>query len=116
METVIQATASLLGSQQPTGLVGVLTILFVASWLHDRHKQAKLIEMYRTDMQAVLQRYGEHQRQAIELYQNNVHLCESWQKIAEGFQATVVLNTQTLTTVRDMIESNQFCPQMRKKQ
>lgn len=59
---------------------------------------------------------GQEKRHAavVQMYQDNVKLVESTQKIAEGFQDIVVLSTQTLTRVQSSIDSNLFCPLMRK--
>lgn len=115
MEAALQAMGAYFTSQQPTALVTILALLFGASWLHDRHKQAKLIETYRVDMQKVLEKYGEHVNQLASYYERNVDLVKSWQTIAEGFQSTVVLNTQKLTELCKAVEDNQYCPVVKQK-
>lgn len=51
---------------------------------------------------------------AIQMYQDNVKLVVSYEKIAESLQSIIVLSTQTLTGVSDRIDNNLYCPLMRK--
>lgn len=52
--------------------------------------------------------------EAVQMYENNVHLLKDTQRIAEGLQSIVVLSTQVMTRVDDKIDNNLFCPLMRK--
>lgn len=52
---------------------------------------------------------------AIRMYEENVKLVESYEKVAEGLQDIIVLSTQTMTQVKDRIDANLFCPMMRKE-
>lgn len=51
---------------------------------------------------------------AIKMYEENVKLVEATQRIADGMQEIVILNTQVMTQVKGSIDSNLFCPLMRK--
>jgi hypothetical protein len=51
---------------------------------------------------------------AIQMYENNVELVKGYEKVAKGLQDIIVLSTQTLTRVQDSIDSNLYCPLMRK--
>lgn len=51
---------------------------------------------------------------AIKMYEENVKLVVSYEKVAEGLQDIIVLSTQTMTQVKDRIDANLFCPMMRK--
>jgi hypothetical protein len=59
---------------------------------------------------------GQDKRHAavVEMYKDNAKLVSAYEKVAEGFQDIVILSTQTMTQVRDRVDSNLFCPLMRK--
>jgi uncharacterized membrane protein len=50
----------------------------------------------------------------VEMYEKNVGLVESYERIAEGLQDIIVLSTQTMTSVKTSVDNNLFCPLMRK--
>lgn len=50
----------------------------------------------------------------VQMYEANVTLVHTTQKLAEGWQDVVVLSTQIMTKVLTAVESNLFCPLMRK--
>jgi hypothetical protein len=92
-----------------------VAIVVVLSWRKSDARQQALMEIYRADTQKVLSSYGEHVAQLARYYENNVDLVKSWQKIADGFQSVVVLNTQTITELCVLVKTRQDCPQRRKK-
>ena len=51
---------------------------------------------------------------AIKMYEENVKLVLNYEKVAAGLQDILVLTTQTMTQVKDRIDSNLYCPMMRK--
>jgi hypothetical protein len=51
---------------------------------------------------------------AIKMYEENVKLVINYEKIAEGLQSIIVLSTQTMTSVKNSVDNNLFCPLMRK--
>jgi hypothetical protein len=126
----MEALALFLANQHPSVIVCILfalmgsplavTMIVLWTWIKDRHRQAEtdkrqaaVIETYRVDMQTVLKSYGDHVSELSAYYEKNVELVKSWQNIAEGFRDTVVLNTQMLTKVCDLVETNQYCPGVR---
>jgi len=82
----------------PFGLVVVIMLFW---WLNER-RASELMRIYREDVTKVT-RY----------YEENVKLVEALLKIANGFQDTVVLNTQTTQRMVDVCLTNQFCPNAR---
>jgi hypothetical protein len=50
----------------------------------------------------------------VKMYEDNTKLVSAFNKVAEGYQDIVILSTQTMTQVRDRVDSNLFCPLMRK--
>lgn len=53
---------------------------------------------------------------AIKMYEENVKLVENYEQVAKGLQDILILSTQTMTQVKDRVDSNLFCPLMRKDQ
>lgn len=77
---------------------------------------------------ALLTRYSDKQRAAdvaeaarqhaevVQMYKDNVELVKNYNRTSEALQDIIVLSTQTMTQVRDRVDSNLFCPLMRKDQ
>jgi hypothetical protein len=89
--------------------------IFVLLWyLSDRANQ-RALAAYREDTLAMR---AEHDKALVEvrqMYKDNSELVRSYQKIAEGLQDLIVLNTRTITNLCDKVDQNQFCPQVRLK-
>ncbi len=125
MNTALEAFLLFLANQHPTvifvvvfALLGspvAVTVIVLWTWISDGRTHAKLLAVYRKDMTDVLDAYGKHIDLVTSYYERNVELVKSWQTIAEGFQSTVVLNTQTLTKMCMLVETRQDCPMVRPK-
>jgi hypothetical protein len=121
--SAVEAFALFLANQHPTVIFTILfallgsplavTVIVLWSWTKDRRKQDAMLSTYKADMDTILEAYGANVQKLSDYYEKNVELVKSWQKIAEGFRETVVLNTQTLTRVCDLVETNQYCPHVR---
>lgn len=48
------------------------------------------------------------------MYENNIELVRGFERMAQEYRETVVLNTATMQEVRDISMSNLFCPMVRK--
>ena len=48
------------------------------------------------------------------MYENNAELVKNVSRIAENLQDIVLLNTQQMQAVRDLVSNNLYCPLMRK--
>lgn len=126
MNTALEALGLFLANQHPTvvfvivfALLGspfAVTVTVLWMWIADGRSHARLLAVYRKDMTDVLDAYGKHIDLVTGYYERNVELVKSWQTIAEGFQSTVVLNTQTLTKVCVLVETRQDCPMARVNQ
>lgn len=61
---------------------------------------------------------AEEQRKQFEsvcrMYENNAELVKNVSRIAENLQDIVLLNTQQMQAVRDLVSNNLYCPLMRK--
>lgn len=48
------------------------------------------------------------------MYENNISLVKSYEKVASGYQDIVIFNTQKMTGIIDRVDNNLFCPIVRK--
>lgn len=80
------------------GVIGVVLIM----WWVDRKDLKKVLDQYRMDMAEIRQ-----------MYKNNVHLVEGYEKLATDLKDVIILNTQTNSKLGKSIEDNQFCPMVR---
>lgn len=73
-------------------VIGPWVAMMVLSWISER-RHAEVVQMYK----------------------NNVLLLETTQDLANGMRDIVILTTQTMSKVQSSVESNLFCPLMRKE-
>jgi hypothetical protein len=52
---------------------------------------------------------------AVKMYEDNVLLVRNYEKLAGGFNEVLQLSIANLTKIIDKIETNQFCPLVRKE-
>jgi len=83
---------------QNFGPFGIVVIM----WWHDMKQVRKILDCYKKDMAEMRQ-----------MYKNNVHLVENYEKVATDLQDVVIMNTQAMTKICDDIEQNQYCPMVR---
>jgi len=91
---------------------GVVILIFVF-WAINERKRSEMLRLYREDMHQVLESYGKDIAKLSLFYEHNVILVQNWEKIGNGFQDQVVLNTQTMQRMIDVCVTNQFCPHSR---
>lgn len=72
-------------------IIGPWCCMLIISWQHDK-------------------RHGE----VVKMYENNVDLVKTTQSLAESNQEMIVLATQSMTKVEKSINSNLYCPLMRR--
>lgn len=72
----------------------------------DEQRYAELLRAYRDDTKSILDAYGKDIQELANYYKTNVELVVSWKRIAENFQDTVVLNTQTMQRLADLISAS----------
>lgn len=85
----------------PVGFALVMTGTVIVLNSRSERRYAALLETYKADVDK-LSKY----------YENNVKLVESWEKIGEGFQSIVILNTQTMQKVCDQLDTVRQCVMM----
>lgn len=117
------------------GPVVVVLAVMILSHLNGA-KLAKIIESYRDDADRRFDEYRkdadrrfDHFRDTVtdtltqlsqahaetaQFYRDNVELVKIANKLAEGFQDTVVSNTAALERVANMVRHNQYCPVARR--
>lgn len=93
----------------PFGVV----FLVMVFWFVNERRHAQMLHLYREDMRSILSSYGKDISRLTTFYENNVELVRAWEKVANGFHDTVVLNTQTMQRMIDVCITNQFCPNAR---
>jgi hypothetical protein len=99
-------TLTVIGMLSPFGVIAMV----IYFWFSVERRRNEILHVYREDMKKILDVYGNDMMQLKNFYEKNVDLVNAWKRIAEGFQETVVLNTQYMTTLCDMVKTNQFCP------
>ena len=82
------------------GLPGAVVLIW---WLSDR-SHAKTIERYRADTAKMYEAGRESLDAVRRMYENNVILVKNYEKLADGLQSMIVLNTQTITRLCDRLE------------
>lgn len=102
---------------------GVPGIVFVLWYLSDSRNK-KTLETYREDTKKTVDVYREDTKRAAaeyqaglaevrQLYKNNVHLVEGYEKLAADLKDIILLSATTMTGVSDAIKANDFCPLVR---
>ena len=107
------------------GMPGVIFIIWHFDNKRDQRKDElrnKEIAEREKAINAVLAQYKEDVAGIKRLYENNVHLVEDYNEVAERQDrlytevlSVVSLNTQAQTQLTDAIKNNSFCPIIREK-
>lgn len=83
---------------------GPASIVVFLWYMSDRSNQ-KALNTYREDTLAQGRAHEKALAEVKQMYLNNVELVKNYQKIAEGLQGLIVLNTQTITRLCDRVET-----------
>ena len=99
----IAALTALLGileriAHWPLGML--LLIVVIGPWL----LAVFLAVQYRNGLNEIRQ-----------MYKNNVHLVEGYERLCGDLKDVVILNAQSVANLNKSIEDNQFCPMVRLK-
>jgi hypothetical protein len=82
------------------GMPGVVLLIW---WLSDR-SHVKTIQRYREDT-AKMYEMGRESLAAVQrMYENNIILVKNYERMADGLQSLIVLNTQTITRLCDRVD------------
>ncbi len=99
----IQAIAALAAIVESLGkwpLALIIVVVFIGPWLFS----------------FFINRGHEKRFEAVtKMYENNVRLVQCYEKLADGQNDTILLNTAKWTEVETKIDTNQFCPHNRTK-
>ncbi len=104
-----------IGTWPPMTLVAVVVIgPWVGLYLFSRSDDNR--------MQKVFERQDKRFEEVVQMYENNVELVKSYENVTKSYseitdnmQELVILTTQTLQKLVDRIDSNLFCPIVRKE-
>ena len=80
------------------GFAGIIVVI----WWIDSKNIRKILESYRDDTRAAIQRY-----------EDNVRLVTHYEELARDLKDVVMMNTQAMTQNYQAIKTNQYCPQVR---
>jgi len=80
------------------GFAGLITVI----WWIDAKNIRKLLDCYRDDTRAAVQRY-----------EDNVRLVKHYEDLATDLKDVVIMNSQAMTQNYQAIKTNQYCPQVR---
>jgi hypothetical protein len=91
------------------GLAGAILVI----WYFDGRRLDRSQEQHRKDVSEVLSQYRADMAEIRRMYENNVLLVKSYEKLAVDLHDVVIMNTQAFTHLAEDIEKNQFCPMVR---
>ncbi|HEU6436125.1 MAG TPA: hypothetical protein VE028_01580 [Nitratidesulfovibrio sp.] len=75
-----------------------------------RTEASVLMESYRADTQAILRELGGNQEETTRYYRDNVELVKAYRAVSENLQDVVVNNTRIMERVLALMENNMACP------
>jgi hypothetical protein len=91
------------------GIPGIIIII----WYFSEKSHERTLRAYREDVQRTLTQYHEEMIEQRRMYENNVELVKNCLDVSHNLKDVIILNTQSLTSLRDDINKNQFCPMVR---
>ena len=98
----------------------ILAVLVI--WWIDRRDISKILKqnqeqltIYREDTQRVLKQFDEYLKNVVNMYQTNVELVKSYDKVSRDFREVVVSNSTICANLNNAITHNLFCPLVREK-
>jgi hypothetical protein len=98
----------------------ILAVLFI--WWVDRRDIAKILKLnqeqlaiYRDDTKNILTQNEKQFTSVVQMYQSNVDLVKSYEKVSRDFREVVVSNTTICANLNNSITHNLFCPLVRKE-
>jgi hypothetical protein len=75
----------------------------------------KRFDEFRNWMTQTVDKYGEALAETRQFYKDNVELVRRYERMAEDFAEIISLNTRTQERLAGRIESNQFCPVVKRE-
>lgn len=124
MDDGLRTLLFFLANQHPSYVAGFFLVTFCSplgfavlafqAWRKDIQKQQKTIDMFQSEMNRVLEKYGEHVMQLGDQYEKNVELVKTTHTIACDYRDLLASSIHANTRLADVIEKNQYCPAMRK--
>lgn len=93
------------------GLPGAVLFMW---WLSDK-SHSKTLTAYRDDTIVQMAALREYMAEIRQMYKNNVHLLEAHEALSKDLKDVIIMNTEAMTQVCDVVKTNQFCPQVRLK-
>ncbi len=99
-------------------LAGVLSAygpigLLVVIWYVDIRMMRKMVADHRKETTKILSEHRQYMDDLRRMYENNVELVKTCERLATDLHETVIMNTQAMQRLADDINRNQFCPLQR---
>ena len=105
----MESMQSLLGVLTEYGPYGLLIFM----WWNDMRAIRAQQTQHAKEMQTMMDRYAGDMSEMRQMYQNNVELVKTSNKLAEDLKDVVMINTQAFQRLDDAVEGNRFCPMVR---
>lgn len=93
------------------GLPGVIFVV----WYFSEKNHERTLLAYREDTLRMSKMYEDGLAEIRQMYKNNVHLVECYEKLSADQKDVIVMATQEVTQLNAKIDGNQFCPMVRLK-
>lgn len=90
---------------QTVGPMGVLVFVW---WQGYRENQR-----WRERIETEMHRWQQRHQEVVRMYENNVELLKTTQRIAQNSEELIVHNVQVMQKVYDLAKNNMFCPKVR---
>ncbi|KJR41907.1 hypothetical protein MCHI_002198 [Candidatus Magnetoovum chiemensis] len=87
-------------------LTAIAIIILIGPWI-------TLIFIIQGQNRALQEMRNMH-REVIGMYTNNVELVKGYEQLSGSLQEIILLNTQKITELVEMVKNNNFCPIIRK--
>lgn len=111
--TQLAALTALAGILEKMGSWHTASLVMLVAFLPDVIFVGIVIVQWNKHDKALAEIKKQH-NEFITRYDNNIELVKQITKIADGLQDIVILNTQSMQGVRDAVDTNQWCPLVKK--
>jgi len=81
------------------GVIGLIVFL----WWHDQRKMERQAESHQKDLSVILNKYDDDMAEMRQMYRNNASLCKDYSEISKDFKDLIILNTQAMTRLSDVM-------------
>lgn len=82
---------------------------------NERHHEenSKVSQSHKEETSKILSQHEKYMDEIRRMYESNVKLVNSYERLANDLHEVVIMNTQAMTGLKDDINRNQYCPHVR---